>query len=387
VSDGAANRRRAAPGNGPRAAALAHLGEFQLIGELARLVQGPPPAGLVVGIGDDAAAWAPTAGLCQVATTDVLVEGVHFRLDWTSLADLGWKALAVNLSDLAAMGATPRWALVALALPPERRQLAVELYRGLARLARETGTAVVGGDTVRSPGPLVISIALLGEAEPQRLLRRDAAQPGDLLVVTGTVGASAAGLALLQEATAGVEAYPSSRGGVHQGSSMEKVHSPSPPPPPGAEVAGPGRDPASVAPLLAAHHRPIPRLTMGRLLAAHGVRCAIDISDGLASEAEHLAEASGVAVELDLDRIPLHPAAVALWGKERARRLALSGGEDYELLFAAPPSVVATLTHLPDLPVPLTVIGRVGETVEGGRLVLLQEGRPVSLEEKGYVAF
>ena len=135
------------------------------------------------------------SGTVQVATTDMLVEGVHFRLDWTSPEDLGWKALAVNLSDLAAMGATPGRALISIAVDPARRELVTAVARGLQSLAGQTGTQVVGGDTVRSPGPLVINVALVGEAHPGRLLRRDAARPGDLLAVTGRLGASAAALA------------------------------------------------------------------------------------------------------------------------------------------------------------------------------------------------
>ncbi|MHB8958211.1 MAG: thiamine-phosphate kinase, partial [Candidatus Limnocylindrales bacterium] len=226
------------------------MGEFELIRELAELF-GAPPDGL--GIGDDAATWTPAGGTVAVATTDMLVEGIHFRLDWTSPGDLGWKALAVNLSDLAAMGATPGRALISIGVDAARRGLVLEVARGLQSLAEQTGTRVVGGDTVRSPGPLVVNVALIGEADPERLLRRDAARAGDLVAVTGRLGASAAGLALLS----------ADRGALGPGAAL----------------------------LLAAHHRPWPRLAAGGLLAAHGVRCAIDISDGLASEALHLARA------------------------------------------------------------------------------------------------
>lgn len=321
-------------------------GEFELIAELAALF-GAPADGL--GIGDDAATWPATPGTVQVATTDLLVEGVHFRLDWTSPADLGWKALAVNLSDLAAMGATPGRALVSIAVDAARRGLVLEVARGLRSLAEQTGTRVVGGDTVRSPGPLVINVALVGEADPARLLRRDAARPGDLVAVTGRLGAAAAGLALLSERT------------------------------------GP-LDPAA-APLLAAHHRPFPRLTAGQLLVAHGVRCAIDISDGLASEASHLARASRVGIQIDVGRVPLAPAAVRLLGERRSRELALTGGEDYELLFTFDPRLVDELASALEIDGGLTVLGEVTDRVPAGTVQFVEAGQPIELAQKGYVAF
>ena len=176
---------------------MSGLGEFDLIDALSARLD---PLGGGLGIGDDAAAWQPRPGASVVATTDMLVEGIHFRLDWTSPRDLGWKALAVNLSDLAAMGARPGRGLVSVALLPGQAELVEELYEGMSELARLTGTRIVGGDTVRTPGPLVVNVALIGEADPDRLLRRNGARPGDLLVVTGAVGASAAGLDLLLRA-------------------------------------------------------------------------------------------------------------------------------------------------------------------------------------------
>jgi thiamine-monophosphate kinase len=321
-------------------------GELELIERLAAIF-GSPPDGL--GIGDDAATWAARPGTVQVATTDMLVEGIHFRLDWTSPGDLGWKALAANLSDLAAMGATPGRALVSVAVDPARRGLVLEVARGLQPLAEQTGTWVVGGDTVRSPGPLVINVALVGDADPARLLRRDAARPGDLVAVTGRLGASAAGLALLAD------------GRRHF-------------------------DPAAAA-LLAAHHRPHPRLAAGRLLAAGGVRCAIDISDGLASEALRLAVASGVGIEIDAGRVPLEPAAVHLFGEPRSRELALTGGEDYELVFTVAPQLVDALASALASDGGMTIVGTVTDPVPAGTARFVQDGRRLDLAEPGYVAF
>lgn len=327
---------------------MSGIGEFDLIDALAARLD-PPAEGL--GIGDDAAAWRPADGSVVVATTDMLVEGIHFRLDWTSPRDLGWKALAVNLSDLAAMGARPGRGLVSVALLPGQAELVEELYEGLSELARLTGTRIVGGDTVRTSGPLVINVALIGEADPGRLLRRDGARPGDLLALTGVVGASAAGLDLLVRGDRVSLARP------------------------------------EAVPLLAAHHRPRARLAAGAALAAVGVECAIDVSDGVASEAWHLARASGVAIEVEVDRLPLAPEAVSLLGEEEARRLALSGGEDYELLFAVPEGKLADATAALGGDGPPIVVGRVAGEQAGGRLTVLKAGRPMETARVGYVAF
>jgi thiamine-monophosphate kinase len=323
-------------------------GEFDLIASLARHLD---PASDGLGIGDDAAAWTATPGSLVVATTDMLVEGVHFRLDWTSPHDLGWKALAVNLSDLAAMGARPGRALVSVALLPGQTALVEEMYEGIGELARLTGTHVVGGDTVRTSGPLVVNVALVGEAEPDRLLRRDGALPGDLLVLTGTVGASAAGLALLLE------------------DDRDRLSRP------------------EAAPLLAAHHRPTPRLAEGRALAAAGLRCAIDVSDGVASEAWHLARASGVAIRVDTGRLPLDAAAVVLFGEAQARQFAVSGGEDYQLLFSVPEARLDEVTATLGGEGRLTIVGQVTGLRPGGQVELTKSGLVVEPGQSGYVAF
>ena len=328
--------------------AMTGPGEFELIAALQRRLD---PAADGLGIGDDAAAWTPTPGALVVATTDMLVEGIHFRLDWTSPRDLGWKSLAVNLSDLAAMGATPGRALVSVALLPGQAALVEEMYDGISELARLTGTRIVGGDTVRTSGPLVVNVALIGEADPNRLLRRDRAVPGDVLMLTGAVGASAAGLALLLEGDAARLAQPEAR------------------------------------PLLAAHHRPVPMLAAGLKLGELGVRCAIDVSDGVASETWHLARAGGVAINLDADSLPLDAAAVAILGEAAARRLAVSGGEDYQLLFAVPEARAAEVAAaLPEGSRP-AIVGRVTGLHPGGRVDLFEGGQVVEPARAGYAAF
>ncbi len=331
-------------GAGTRRAADA--GEFELIGELAALFAQPADG---LGIGDDAATWTTPAGLVSVGTTDMLVEGIHFRLDWASPEDVGWKALAVNLSDLAAMGARPGRALLSIGVSPERREQAIGIARGIQAIATRTGTSVVGGDTVRSPGPLVVNVALVGVAEPDHLLRRDAARPGDLLAVTGRLGGAAAGLAAL--------------------------------------IDGRARDDVDLQPLLDALHRPTPRLAAGQALAAADVRCAIDISDGLASEAAHIAKASGMSVEVDLAAAPLFETAVRTFGRDRALQLAATGGEDYELLYAVDPARLDALTEALADHGGLTVVGRVLDGGRPGEVTFLDGSGPVVLDAKGYVAF
>jgi thiamine-monophosphate kinase len=321
-------------------------GEFELIAALASRLD-PPPEG--IGIGDDAAIWVPTAGTVAVATTDVLVEGIHFRLDWTTPRDLGWKALMVNLSDVAAMGGRPRYALVSVAMAPDRAETVLAIYDGLGECARGSGTYVIGGDTVRTTGPLVLNVAVYGEADPAAVMRRSGAKVGDLLCVTGTVGAAAAGLHVLL----------------------------------GEDVA---RN-LDTAPLLTAHHRPKARLHSGPALAALGVRGGIDVSDGVASEAWHLARASGVAIEVDVALFPLDPMAVRAFGVDRARHLALTGGEDYELLVTVAPERLADAMAAVAPETVLTVIGRVGGTVAGGQVTFVAGGVPVAPPGKGYVAF
>ena len=221
----------------------------------------------------------------------------------------------------------------------------------MSELARLTGSRIVGGDTVRSPGPLVVNVAMLGEAYPDQLLRRDGARPGDLLALTGTVGAASAGLDLLLR---------------DDRKSLERPEA---------------------VPLLAALHRPQPRLAAGEVLAALGFKCAIDVSDGVASEAWHVARASQVAIEIDVDRLPLAPEAVALLGRSKSRDLALSGGEDYQLLFTASEARLAEVSDALGEGEEPTVVGRVTGERPGGHVTFLASGRPIETTADGYVAF
>jgi len=314
--------------------ALAALGEFALIERLRRLVPATGP-GVIAGIGDDTAVLDLSGHV--LATCDIQVEGVHFNRDLCSPADIGWRALAVNLSDIAAMGGTPRYALISLVLPPET---AVDgVYGGLAEAASAHGVAVVGGNVSRTSGPLIIDVTLLGEAD--RVLRRAGACPGDGVWVTGTVGKAAAGLFLLRH--------------------------------PEVRMVGIGKA------LTAAHLRPSPRVAVGQALGTSGlVTALIDTSDGTASDLLHLVEASCAGVRLDLAQLPMAEglAAVAQASGIDPLTWALGGGEDYELLFTAAPAFEVAAAGLARVTgVPVTRIGEVLPPAEGRWLVQRDGGR------------
>jgi len=278
---------------------IGQWGEKRMIREIAAFVEHGLSDEGVVGIGDDAAVTVLTPGKRLVTTTDMLVEGIHFLRGAVPAYDLGYKALAVNLSDLAAMGAKARYLYVSLALHRETDvDFVLDFYRGLKELADRFAALVVGGDTVGSPGPLVISITAQGEAED--VLLRSGASPGDVLCVTGALGTSAAGLLLL------LNQFPDCPAAVRQEA-------------------------------LRGHYRPVPRLPEGEFLAATGVvTAAIDLSDGIVKDLGEICEKSGCGAILREKQLPVSSVAQAvseLTGRNPSD-LALSGGEDYELLLA-----------------------------------------------------
>jgi thiamine-monophosphate kinase len=312
---------------------VSDLGEFGLIDRLAAAVGAASPESLIVGIGDDAAAWR-LGDSVALATTDTLVEGVHFPAGLAPWRDLGWKALAVNVSDIAAMGGTSQFALVTLALPPETPVEDVdELYAGIRECSEEYGVAVVGGDVVRAP-QAVISIAVLGHAEvdqngqPQ-LLRRDAARAGYVIAVTGSLGDSAAGLRRLKDGT-------------------------------------PPDDP-----LVRAHLRPRPPVAAGRQAAHVGVPCAIDVSDGLLQDLGHICDLCGLGAVVRAEAVPLSGDLRGAFPAD-ALSLACTGGEDYQLVLIAPQETMRLLRA--SVQVPLTVIGEMDEH---------PEQRPRLMDESG----
>jgi len=333
---------------------LRQLGESGIIDRIRRATVAGP--GVRTGIGDDAAVLSLTPGAQLLATTDLLIEDVHFRRATASPRDIGWKAMAVNVSDIAAMGGHPRWALVALALPASTEADAVDAcYAGLQEAGTACGVVVVGGDTCASQDGWMINVTLLGEHTGTPKLR-STARPGDVVAVTGTLGRSAAGLAVLDvETRAG--------GAISDGARDE---------------------------LTAAHRRPAPRFREGAWLGAQAsVHAMIDCSDGLATDLGHICRESRVGARVALDRLPLAPAT-----REAARALdmdplewATGGGEDYELLLTCDPAAIdvldAGLRHATGTA--LTVIGRV-EEASAGLTYVDDRGRTVTIRA-GYQHF
>jgi thiamine-monophosphate kinase len=298
---------------------LKDLGEFKLIESIRQ--QTIDGVGVCRGIGDDAAVVELPAGHNLMTSTDMLIEGVHFRHNWTSFADLGHKAVAVNLSDIAAMGGTPRYLYMGLACPGNTDLENIQAFlQGALEEATTNGVTLVGGDTCHSPGPWIISVTVEGSVPVGEEIGRDGAKAGDLIMVSGNLGDSALALNLL--------------------------------------MAGETPDDE----LLKRHHRPNARVELGRLLGAQGLASAmIDLSDGLAGDLEHILQASQVDGVIEESKLPLSKAfQQQTESRPRLRALALFGGEDYELLFTvAPEMAVEVLTLSAKAELPITVIGRI----------------------------
>jgi thiamine-monophosphate kinase len=315
---------------------VGELGERAVI-ERIRARLAPAPPWVAVGVGDDAAVLRPERNRVEVVTADSLVEGVHFDRAYVPPASIGHKALAVNLSDLAAMGAEPRAALLSLVLPPA---LPVEdldaIVGGLLALAATHGVALVGGNVARSPGPLVIDVTATGVVKPRKVLLRSGARPGDDLYVSGQVGAAAAGLRLCR---AGDNSWRPASAGRDAGDH------------------DPGED--GVAACVRRFLEPEPRVRLGQLLAKSGVVTAcMDLSDGLADAVEQVASASRAGAIVEGTAIPVPAAARRIlagqgsdsaWREDSWLHAAITGGEDYELLFTSPPrrrrALLAALQH------------------------------------------
>lgn len=313
------------------------VGEFGLIDRLQAVLREEMGEcrRIELGIGDDAAIWRPAPEASSIITTDTLVEGVHFRPDWTDWRSLGHKMLAVNLSDVAGMGAVPVLATVTLCLTGDERVADLEeMYRGAAALALPHGVAIAGGDVVRTPGPLTLSVTVVGEGT--RLLLRSGARSGDVVVVSGTLGAAAAGWRLLERAD--------------------------------------GRRKAATADLLiAAQLRPNPRIALGQLLAREGATAGMDISDGLLGDLPKVLVASGAGARIDAGRVPVLPALRALFPDEWLE-LGLRGGEDYELLATLPADrAEPIIAAAKSIGATLTVIGEVVERGPDEPLITLRE--------------
>ena len=356
---------------------VSELGERAVLARIqAKLgTTGRRAASLVIGIGDDAAVVAPVRNAYMVLTTDALIEGVHFERRFSAPRDIGYRALAVNLSDLAAMGASPHWALLSLAMPDDLLVSDVEdIVTGIADLGREFGCTVIGGNLTRSPGPLMVDVTAVGEVRPRRVLTRSGGRPGDSLWVSGAIGAAAAGLEMLRQ-------MPGLTPGPATGSELQL---------PGlGPVTGDEAPVLSPGNCITRYLRPEPRVRLGLAIGqAKAARAAMDLSDGLGDAAHQIAEASGCGVEIDADALPIDPAARAWWeaaGEDPVLR-ATSGGDDYELLVAVPRMWGGRLRHARSR-VAEPALTRIGVlTKDPAARVLLRNGNRESLP-KGFEHF
>jgi thiamine-monophosphate kinase len=332
---------------------ISELGEFALIDRVQSIIATQRPD-IVVGVGDDAAVLADTEDEFRLATIDSQVEEVHFMRQYVSAHQLGRRALAINLSDIAAMGGRPQYALVSLALSSDTQVAWVEeLYRGMREEADRYGVALVGGNMARSPGGAVVDVCVLGRVRREHLLLRSGARPGDRVLVTGQLGKAAAGLKLLLE--------------------------------PGLSIGADAR-----AALLARALTPTPRLPEAAAIASLGRATAmLDLSDGLSSDIGHICERSRVGVRIRAEALPISAAVrnVAKLTSTPAWDMALGGGEDYELCFTAPPEAVEELVAaVREKGTTATVVGEILPAEQGRRLVP-PDGQEVRLEPSGWQHF
>lgn len=324
---------------------IADLSEAQLIARIRDRLP-PPPDWLAVGIGDDAAVVAPERNRLEVLSVDSVVEGIHFDRRFSPPDAIGHRALAVNLSDLAAMGAAPRLGLLSMALPAGMPVDEFDrVVSGFTLLAARHRLHVVGGNLSRSPGPLMIDVTVVGTVKPRRALTRAGARPGDVLYVTGSIGAAAAGLQMLQ-------------------------------------AMGGGR--AEVAPCIRRYLYPEARVRVGLMLARNRAASAcMDSSDGLADAVRQIAEASQVGIVVEAEALPIDPEARAWFAShntadEDVAMMALTGGDDYELVFTVRPKSHGRLkTASRHADVPLT---RIGVCTEARGIVVRRPGRDGAIE-------
>jgi thiamine-monophosphate kinase len=330
---------------------LSELGEFGLINLIRSIgasYENPrrsPWRQILLGIGDDAAAWQGNNRI-QLATTDTLVQNVHFDLSVITWEELGWKALAVNLSDIAAMGGIPKYALISLALPGQSEVEHISKFvDSLMHMAREFNVAVVGGNVAVARN-VVITVTIIGCSKGKKVLERSTASFGQQIAVTGYVGLSAAGLQMLN----------------------------------GKAIT----DPEARNILRQAHLRPVPRVREGQILLRQGVRTAIDISDGLVADLDHICESSKVNAKINMGQIPIHPLVTTHFPDYQ--ELALCGGEDYELLFTADKATVGRVKQALDSPV--TVIGYITDEKLPKRVTVVDsEGNIIPYRKAGWEHF
>ncbi|WP_079914490.1 thiamine-phosphate kinase [Paenibacillus sp. 32352] len=343
---------------------MSSLDEFALIHRLTQGKQSPAfqqAGGVEIGIGDDAAVAHLTPGCQLVMTCDTMTEEIHFKQITMRNQDIGYKAMAAAVSDIAAMGAMPRYALVAVSFPKETSQARIEeIYEGLYECANRWNVVIVGGDTTSSIGGITVSVTVLGEVETGKALLRSSAKPGDVLFITGELGRSAAGLDFLLTQSIPAKQWE------------ERL------------------DWRNRQSLIQAHCRPDPQIEAGRLLQQSGVCHALnDVSDGLASEAWEIAEASNAGIDLIEDRIPINGELMdyALQAGKDPLDFILFGGEDYQLVGTMPAEHAAAMQmKFKEAGLELFIIGYVNGETKGVRLVQ-SSGSVLPIEKKGYNHF
>jgi thiamine-monophosphate kinase len=325
---------------------VSELGEFGLINlirsSIARFENSghTPWQEILVGIGDDAAAW-QSGNHIQLATTDTLVQDIHFNLDVISWEELGWKALAVNLSDIAAMGGIPKYALLSLALPGELEVEDISKFtNSMMHLARKFEVAIVGGNVATAPN-VVITVTIIGCSKGKAILKRSTASFGEQIAVTGYLGISAAGLEMFKGKTIS--------------------------------------DPEISNILRRAQLQPMPKVKEGQILIEQGVKTAIDISDGLVADLAHICESSKVNAKINIEQVPVHPVVTENFPNHQ--ELALCGGEDYELIFTADEATVARAKQA--LNCPVTVIGYITEEKLPTRVTVVNSNGNIIPYKKG----
>jgi len=336
---------------------LETIGEFGLIRQLQRQWPASSPW-IITGIGDDAAMLKAPPGQQLLISTDVLIEDIHFDLNYQTPKDLGWRAGVANLSDIAAMGGTPLYLLVSMALPVRvPPQHVRELYRGIQAACRPFNVELIGGDTSSSPSQIFLSLTIMGSVRVNRALTRNNAEIGDHIYVTGTLGDSNAGLRILQTHSA----------------NRRQFHAP-----------------AVETFLVRRHLRPAPRIHVGQLLANRKLaHAAIDLSDGLSSDVGHVCEESRVGAEIRATALPLSSQlrAFARRDKRDPVEIALQGGEDYELLFTAPAKHHQNVLRVSEqTKVSITCIGEIKPKTFGRQLVL-PSGRKQKLSSESFRHF
>jgi thiamine-monophosphate kinase len=343
------------PGSTTANRLVSEIGERGLIERIRQRLPAPPPE-LLVGPGDDAAVVQPERGALQILTTDAVVEGVHFDLRFSTPADVGYKALAVNVSDVAAMGGTPRLALLSLMLPDAFTVENVDhLLDGFLELGMASRLTLAGGNITRSPGPLIVDVTVAGSARPRKLLTRKGGGAGDALYVSGAIGAAAAGLGWLR---------------VHGRTGTERPADP------------------VLAECVDRHRRPSPRARLGALLGrTKAASACMDLSDGLADAVRQVAEASGTGACIHAFRLPVHPGALQWFSGAGMDPVEASvrGGDDYELLFAVPPRRKGRLRNVQRLLGNLGV-AFIGELTDDASIALVRDGVASELPS-GFVHF